>query len=394
MGEITHFFYDAVPQASAGADSGANSGTWRAFSRLLPVLLVSLFFFSCAESRLITRRDEPGIRVAEEAPVIIAAPPAIDVVVQRVMREDPGIGKYFITDEDGQIIVKADIWEGDAGFEVRYDLEGPEDSEDPPGGKSLRVGFSVEDTETGERREGSFPWPIREDEAGLLLAFDDDFRQAWEERFDMLDAYGARVTYFVQGELSDFCFHALSRGHDIGYHTIHHLNLPKVSEETFYLETTSDIESFRQAGIPLRTFAYPFGLSEPWMREALAGTFAIQRGFGATFRVYTAEAVRAGYIVARSIDNIMFKEEAAFESVIAGMFKTLKFIGGGRVLPITTHDISDTAQWGVKPRRLEYLLETAGSLKLKFYRYSDFVTALDGAGLAEQPISTRGHPLP
>jgi peptidoglycan/xylan/chitin deacetylase (PgdA/CDA1 family) len=328
---------------------------------------------------MITRQDEPGIRVEDEAAAPLA-PPAIDRAVERVRRDDKEIEKYFVTDENGQLTVKADIQEGDAEFEVRYDLGGQEGLRNPPEGESLRVGFSVEDKRTGERRESSFLWPIQEDATGLLLAFDDDFRQAWEEHFDMLDTYGARVTYFVQGELSDFCFHALSRGHDIGYHTIHHLNLPKVSEEEFYQETTSDIGSFRQAGIPLKTFAYPFGLSEPWMREALADTFAIQRGFGATFRVYTAEAVRAGYIVARSIDNITFKEEENFESMIAGMFRTLKFIGGERILPITTHDISDTAQWGIKPRRLEYLLRTAGSLKLKFYRYSDFVPNLTVQG--------------
>jgi peptidoglycan/xylan/chitin deacetylase (PgdA/CDA1 family) len=366
------------------------------YPRLLPALLVSVVLLSCAGSRGITRQDEPDIGGGGDEAVIPptvlpAIPPAIDRAAERVRADGTDIEKYFITDEDGRIIVKADIREGDAEFEVRYDLGGIS-SESPLGEESLRAGFSVEDTRTGERREGSFLRPLREDAAGLLLAFDDDYWQAWEEHFDLLDIYGARVTYFVQGELSDFCFHAINRGHDIGYHTIHHLNLPKVSTEEFYQEATSDIGSFRQAGIPLGSFAYPFGLSEPWMREALAGTFAIQRGFGATFRLYTTEAVREGYIVARSIDNIMFREEEGFEAVITGMFRTLKFIGGERVLPITTHDISDTAQWGIKPPRLEYLLKTAGSLKLKFYRYSDFIPDPHEADRAEQPRYPQADP--
>jgi hypothetical protein len=57
--------------------------------------------------------------------------------------------------------------------------------------------------------------------------------------------------------------------------------------------------------------------------------------------------------------------------MIISMFRTLKFIGGDRILPITTHDISDNADWGIKPRRLEFLLENARALKLKFYRYGD-----------------------
>jgi peptidoglycan/xylan/chitin deacetylase (PgdA/CDA1 family) len=292
-------------------------------------------------------------------------------VRDRVKADSASIEKYFVTDENGVISVMADFREDNTEFEIRYAPEAPPDF--PSGKESLRVNFSVEDKQSGERLEDHFQWLIREDAAGILLAFDDDYMPAWEDSFDTLDKYGARVTYFVQGELTDFCFRAMERGHDIGYHTIHHLNLPKVSEEEFYFETTSDISTFRLAGIPLRTFAYPFGLSEPWMREALADTFAIQRGFGATFRLYTPALVREGYVIARSIDNILFPEDAAFRAMIDAMFGALKFMGGGRVLPITTHNISDTAQWGITPGRLEYLLESARFFRLKFYRYTDFV---------------------
>jgi hypothetical protein len=42
------------------------------------------------------------------------------------------------------------------------------------------------------------------------------------------------------------------------------------------------------------------------------------------------------------------------------------------VLPLTSHDISDDALWGITPRRLEYLLKTALNLRLRFYVYRDF----------------------
>lgn len=333
--------------------------------RLLALLLVSMAFISCAGTRAARIQDE---KISDDE-LTAGVPPAIDRVRDLVKAGGKEIEKYFVTDENGVISVKADFREDNAEFEIRYNLGVPGF---PPGKESIRVDFSVEDKQTGERRDDYFQWQIREDAAGILLAFDDDYMQAWEDSFDVLDKYGARVTYFVQGELTDFCFRAMNRGHDIGYHTINHLNLPRISEEEFYIETTSDIESFRQAGIPLLTFAYPFGLSEPWMREALADTFVIQRGFGATFRLYTGTVVREGYIIARSIDNILFEEEEAFKAMISGMFGALKFIGGDLVLPITTHNISDTAQWGIKPSRLEYLLETANFFKLKFYRYTDF----------------------
>jgi hypothetical protein len=52
------------------------------------------------------------------------------------------------------------------------------------------------------------------------------------------------------------------------------------------------------------------------------------------------------------------------------MLRTVKFTGG--ILPLTTHDISD-ADWGITAGRLEYTLKAARDLRLRFYRYSDFV---------------------
>jgi hypothetical protein len=106
------------------------------------------------------------------------------------------------------------------------------------------------------------------------------------------------------------------------------------------------------------------------MREALADTFPVQRGFGATFRVYDGAAIKNGYPVSRSIDNILFKRDDDFKVMIDATLRTVKFTGG--ILPLTTHDISDTAAWGITGERLEYLLSTAKALKLKFYRYGDF----------------------
>jgi peptidoglycan/xylan/chitin deacetylase (PgdA/CDA1 family) len=355
------------------------------------VIMVSLAFLSCASSgparkEPVPPKDHPLSDNGNRAETPALPRPidrAIDRVYEQVRADDQKIEKYFVTDEDGRIVVKADIQYSDEEFEIRYDLNDHEESGRPEKGGDLGlwVGFSLENKKTGERREDFFWWSIQEDAAGLLLAFDDDYRLSWEKNFAVLDRYGAKVTYFVQGELvagdtapgalAPFCAQALSRGHDIGYHTANHLNLPKMSEEVFFRETLSGVDKFRQAGIPLRAFAYPFGLSEPWMREALTAAFGIQRGFGVTYRVYTVEAIQEGYIASRSIDNILFKEEEAFDAMITAMFRTLKFIGGGRILPITTHDISDSADWGIKPRRLEFLLETAKALKLKFYRYGD-----------------------
>jgi peptidoglycan/xylan/chitin deacetylase (PgdA/CDA1 family) len=209
-----------------------------------------------------------------------------------------------------------------------------------------------------------------EDVPGLLLAFDDNYTEVWEGYFDLLAQYGAQVTFFVQGDYVPFCAAAVNKGHEIGYHTKNHLNLLKVSRQVFFEETIGGAETFRQNGLPITSFAYPYGFSEPWMDEALGERFPIRRGFGATCRIYTMDTIKAGYISSKSIDTIQYKSDAEFEADINAMLTAVK--SGGGILPLTTHTIAAEAAWGISPARLEYLLKTAAELGLKFYRYGDF----------------------
>ncbi|MDR1955493.1 MAG: polysaccharide deacetylase family protein [Treponema sp.] len=320
-------------------------------------------------------RPVPPPEVAPEESSVLAA------VVQRV-KQGPGIAKYIVQEGDA-ILVKSDItpadlegldpigleeYPRDALFEVLYEVSHARRLDD----SRFLVDFSVEEKLTGRMRRDQLLWHIQEDAAGLLLAFDDDYQDAWERYFDVFDKYGAKVTFFLQGTMCPFCSTALNRGHDVGYHTLHHLNLTKVTPEVFFEETLSALDAFRNEGIPLRSFAYPYGLSESWMHEELSKSFTILRGYGVTFRVYDSETIRSGYISSKALDNILYKKDEDFEALVTSMLRTLKFIGGDLILPLTTHDISDTADWGITPRRLEYVLQTAQDLRLRFYRYQDF----------------------
>jgi peptidoglycan/xylan/chitin deacetylase (PgdA/CDA1 family) len=324
--------------------------------------------------------DETVVLPSERPPLVF------ERAAVRVKADSSEVRKYFSLEDDASldslkgagILVLGEVREGDEEFGVRYDLnEAPDDL------GQMRIGFSLHDGNAEVLLRDEFVWNIPgesedgvENPAGLLLAFDDDFRDAWEDAFDLFDRYRARVTFFVQGEYSPFCKEALERGHDIGYHTAHHLNLLNLSHEEFYRETLVGVEDFRREGIPLRSFAYPYGFSNPWMRETLRDSFPIQRGFGVTFRVYGRDSLKSGdspegaYIISRSVDNILFEREEDFEAMIDAMLRTVKFTGG--ILPLTTHDISDAADWGISAGRLEYLLKTARDLRLRFYRYSDF----------------------
>ncbi|MDR1466602.1 MAG: polysaccharide deacetylase family protein [Treponema sp.] len=277
--------------------------------------------------------------------------------------------KYFIAEKDN-ITVKADIDAVNSRFTVVYDIAR---AEVDLSRTVLYVPFSIEDQETHEIRTG-----VLEDEgapnAGILLAFDDDYYESWERTFEVFDKFGAKVTFFVQGQPLAFCKAALKRGHDVGYHTIHHLNLAKVSEAQFLEECTAEVGVFRGAGVPLDSFAYPFGLYESWMSDTLLGYFKILRGYGVAFRIYDTSAVR-GFIASKALDNTLYKNDSEFKALTVLMLRAVKLIGG--VLPLTTHDVSVHADWGITPVRLEFLLKTAMDLKLKFYVYRDFPSPVE-----------------
>jgi peptidoglycan/xylan/chitin deacetylase (PgdA/CDA1 family) len=202
--------------------------------------------------------------------------------------------------------------------------------------------------------------------AGILLGFDDNYYANWEAAFPLFEQYDARVTFFVQGNRS-FCLKAMARGHDIGYHTEHHIDLRQADNAAWQHET---LDSARLLDIPFASFAYPFGFSEPWMDAELLKTYAVIRGFGTTPHFYTTEEIKAGVIMSKSIDNTVIPDDDTFYQMITDLIQTAK--GAGNViLPLTTHNIDNGAQWGIKIYRLEFLLKTASETGLRFYTYKE-----------------------
>jgi peptidoglycan/xylan/chitin deacetylase (PgdA/CDA1 family) len=335
------------------------------------VLAAFLLFLtvSCATPpAAVPFKEAPGVPPAlpPEEPVERQSerqPEGIDAITWMVKNKPHEMRNYLQLDES-LMIVKALV----GGFEVSYDIR----NSIPLAGAGTRyvVGFSVLEKKTGALRTDELIWTLEDDDSGLLLSLDDNYEENWEARFDLFETYGARLTFFVCGGPSPFCLKALEKGHDIGCHTLNHLNLLKVPQRVFFEETLTPAALFKEAGIPLSSFAYPFGFSEPWMRDSLADSFGIQRGFGTRYRLYQSDTIKGAYVSSISIDTILYKTDEDFEDALSLMLKTAKFLGG--ILPLTSHDISDTAPWGISPRRLEYVLRTAKALKLKFFRYRDF----------------------
>jgi peptidoglycan/xylan/chitin deacetylase (PgdA/CDA1 family) len=211
--------------------------------------------------------------------------------------------------------------------------------------------------------------PVKDNNSGVVLGFDDYHPDTWEQNFDLFDKYNAKVTFFVTLESpSSFCLTAQSRGHEIAYHTIHHPHLPTVTRENFLEETVSRIDVFKSSGIDLTTFAYPFGEYEKWMHDELLQYYKIVRGFSG-FRIYNIDDMKHGFIDSKSIDNTRYKTDREFKNNVARMLKLAK-LNSDTVISLTSHMIGGD-DWGITPERLEYVLRMCQKLNLKFYTYKE-----------------------
>ena len=333
-------------------------------------LLSAVVFGSCASRPPPTVPEIIGetviTRAAAHIPPSILTP--VEKLLARIKQNEADILKYFILDENGQIIVMANFQDETGNYKVTYDLEGAK----ALGGSVYEVGFILYEEKTETRLEDSLIWKPLAGNAGILLSFDDDYFESWEKHMDLFDKYEAKVTFFIQGRFDPFSVKAMNRGHDIGYHSLSHPDLRGITRTEFIKETIEAAELFRREGVPISSFAFPFGFSQPWMFEILFPSFPILRGYGVTFRLYNKDKIISAFISSRAIDNTVIRGEENFDRIIRIMLKTVKFLDEDWVLPLTSHDISDIA-WGITPRRLEFLLSLAADLRLRFYRFSDFV---------------------
>jgi len=334
----------------------------------LAVFLLLIFFTSCTSRPSARHLTEDEIR--------------LDRVAQEVKTSHRLIEKYFEPRDGGAygysirgaeaIILKSELQREGRTFEVTYNIHDAV----PVSEDRYQIPFMVHDLSNGRTRDDILVWsPEENGDTGLLLSFDDAYLDSWQGHFDLFDAHGASVTFFVQGEIENeeiaaFCSAVLDRGFGLGFHTVNHLDLRRVPREIFYFETIEAAAAFYKAGIRFSALAYPFGFSESWMHEVLILVYPFTRGYGTNIRFYTREALGNGYFVSTAIDNIIHPDEEKYKDFIFRILFAAKF-AGNYIVPITSHEISDEAQWGIGPDRLEYLLETANRLKVKFYTYSD-----------------------
>lgn len=207
-------------------------------------------------------------------------------------------------------------------------------------------------------------------QCGILLAFDDYNADTWEEHFDLFDRYNVKVTFFVNAyEPTEFCFNAIEHGHEIAHHTAAHVNLTDITEDEIYQQAIAPIEAFREQGIELTTFAYPYGAYNEKLNELLLQHYNILRG-AYYYQLAGKDQMRNGFVESLSIDNVNYESEEEFRDRIDFVLEELNN-NEGAVVGLYSHAIADGGAWCVSEERLEYIFKRAKEMGIQFYTYKE-----------------------
>lgn len=206
-------------------------------------------------------------------------------------------------------------------------------------------------------------------QCGILLSFDDYAVENWRAYLDIFDQYGVKVTFFVNcAEPTDFCYEAIERGHEIGFHTASHINLKEASLEEIQENAIAPIETFRNGGIELTTFAYPYGAYTDELNNLLILYYNVLRG-AYQYELHGKADLRHGFIESYSLDNINHTSDEEYKSAVTKILNEVSD-NVGAVASVYSHAIS-TGDWCITEERLIYLFEKADELGLKFYTFQD-----------------------
>lgn len=211
------------------------------------------------------------------------------------------------------------------------------------------------------------PADLRFDAPLLSICFDDFPASAAEEGARILEAHGARGTFYAAAALADqdgpcgrnfspaHAQRLAAAGHEIGCHT--HTHADCAQRSTF--ETLQDLARNRDAlaamgCAPAESLAYPYGETTSALKAALPPRFTSARG------------VLAG-LNHRRADLAQLRAHPLFGAGALGRVRTALRAAARRKawLIVFTHDISDTpSPWGATGADLDAVLALARKLNV------------------------------
>ena len=215
----------------------------------------------------------------------------------------------------------------------------------------------------------------------VSICFDDFPRSAARLGAEVVEAQGARATYYVAmgligGEDSftrDDLLRLSARGHEVGCHSYSHLDL--LTARTRTIETDLALNAAAWAslapGKPLRHFAYPYGRLRPSQKARLGQRFLSMR------------SIFPGLHRDRVDLNLLHGNKLYSEG--GHVDRALRLIdqlaGGGGWLILFTHDVSDhPTRFGVTPRDLERVLRASASAGAELLPVGAAVASLGAQG--------------
>ncbi len=140
----------------------------------------------------------------------------------------------------------------------------------------------------------------------LCLTFDDRNFDNWLKVLPLWRKYDARGTFFVSGAVDATAIGVMQRlqndGHTVGLHALHHAKYPNKKDTYIEEEILPQLDVCRNAGIKIRSFAYPYSLRDEESDGRLFEYFDFLRGGAWQIREKDQEMV--------SIDRLFLKDVA------------------------------------------------------------------------------------
>lgn len=226
--------------------------------------------------------------------------------------------------------------------------------------------------------------------AGVVLSFDDRGIDGWWALAAQIESYGGRATFFVSevDRLSadeKAMLRALhARGHEIGSHGFRHLHAGDYEREHSAEAWVRDellpsIAAFEAIGIPVVTFAFPFGEHTPATTAAALRHFRHARGSYSVGDFHEPADADHVFLPAEEIARHPFSCAFAIDNnygVSADQLtRALERARTSReVVAIYAHQSVSTpaGPYEVDPRLIAHIAAFVATHEMQFYRYRDF----------------------